>query len=224
MPLGDYQFGKPSRITARTHAGDTGVVNIDRETEMGGQIHNKGSMILQGYLGGQFAQDHPLTLAASITFEQTYSGVEGDSASSTELYALLSSLADMPIKQGLAVTGSVNQHGEIQAIGGVNAKIEGFFRVCRELGLTGDQGVIIPESNVQDLMLRQDIREAVENGQFEIHAISDVDEGIEILTGEPTGERGDDGTYPDGTVKGAVQDRLRNLAQTTRAFGRDREE
>lgn len=221
--LGDYQFGKPSRITARTHAGDTGVVNIDRETEMGGQIHNKGSMILQGYLGGQFAQDHPLTLAASITFEQTYSGVEGDSASSTELYALLSSLSEYPIKQGLAVTGSVNQHGEIQAIGGVNDKIEGFYRVCKELGFNGEQGVVIPESNVQDLMLRREIREAVEDGQFGIYPISSVDEGMEILTGQPAGERQDDGSYPEGTVKHAVQQRLLDLAKTTRRFGKDEE-
>lgn len=224
LPLGDYQFGKPSRITARTHAGDSGVVNIDRETEMGGQIHNKGSMILQGYLGGQFAQNHPLTLSASITFEQTYSGVEGDSASSTELYALLSSLSEFPIKQGLAVTGSVNQHGEIQAIGGVNAKIEGFYRVCKELGFNGDQGVVIPESNVQDLMLRREIREAVEEDNFSIYPISTVDEGIEILTGEKAGERRDDGTYPSGTIKHEVQRRLLELAETTRNFGKTDDE
>jgi lon-related putative ATP-dependent protease len=220
IPLGDYSFGKPSRITARTHIGDRGVVNIDRETEMGGQIHNKGSMILEGYLGGQFAQDIPLSVSASITFEQTYSGVEGDSASSTELYALLSSLGEVPIKQGIAVTGSVNQHGKIQAIGGVNAKIEGFFEVCRQKGLTGDEGVIIPDSNVQDLMLRERVVDAVRDGDFHIYPVSTVEEGLEVLTGETAGTLQDDGTFPEGTVKRAVKDRLRGLAETARKFGR----
>jgi len=219
LPLGDYQFGKPSRVTARTHAGDSGVINIDRETEMGGQIHNKGSMILQGYLGGQYAQDVPLSLSASITFEQMYSGVEGDSASSTELFALLSSLSDYTVRQGLAVTGSVNQHGDIQAIGGVNTKVEGFFEVCRQKGLTGDQGVLIPESNVQDLMLRDYVIEAVREDEFSIHPVSTVEEGIELLTGVPAGELRDDGTYPEDTVNAAVKDRLRELAATVREFG-----
>lgn len=225
IPLGDYNFGKPSRITARTHAGNSGVVNIDRETEMGGQIHNKGSMILQGYLGGEFAQDVPLSLSASITFEQTYSGVEGDSAASTELYALLSSLSGYPIKQGLAVTGSVNQHGKIQAIGGVNTKIEGFFEVCRQNGLTGEQGVLIPESNVKDLMLRKKIIEAVRDEEFHIFPVSTVDQGIEILTGTPAGERDDDGNFPEGSIKRAVMDRLRALADVSRDFssGNDQE-
>ncbi len=220
VPFGDYRFGKPSRVTARTHTGDRGVVNIDRETEMGGQIHNKGSMILEGYLGGQFAQDVPLAVSASITFEQTYSGIEGDSASLTELYALLSSLGEIPIKQGLAVTGSINQHGGIQSIGGVNAKIEGYFEVCRQIGLTGEQGVLIPESNVQDLMLREKVIDAVQNGDFNIYPVSTVDEGIEILTEKPAGERQEDGTFPEGTIKEAVMDRLRDLAETARAFGR----
>lgn len=219
MPLGDYRFGKPSRITARTHAGDAGVVNIDRETEVGGQIHNKGSMILQGYLGGQFARDVPLTLSASITFEQTYSGVEGDSAATSELYALLSSLSGYPIKQGLAVTGSVNQHGKIQAIGGVNAKIEGFYEVCKQSGLTGDQGVLIPESNVKDLMLREPVLEACREDEFHVYPVSTVDEGLELLMDQPAGELRDDGSYPEETVKRAVMDRLRKLARTSHQFG-----
>lgn len=223
LPLGDYQFGKPSRITARTHAGNDGVVNIDRETEMGGQIHNKGSMILQGYLGGQFAQDVPLSLSASITFEQTYGGVDGDSASTTELYALLSSIAEIPIRQGLAVTGSTNQHGDVQAIGGVNTKIEGFFEVCRQKGLTGDQGVLIPESNVQDLMLRDHVIDAVRDGDFHIYPVSTVEGGIEILTGVPAGEPKEDGTFPEGTVKRKVMDRLRELASTVKNFEADEE-
>lgn len=221
MPLGDYSFGKPTRITARTFAGDQGVVNIERETEMGGQIHNKGTMILSGYLGGQFAQDIPLTLSASITFEQQYQGVEGDSASSTELYALLSSLSGIPVRQELAVTGSVNQHGEIQAIGGVNEKVHGFYKVCEQDGLTGDQGVLIPKSNVRNLMLRNEVIEAVKSGNFHIYPVETVDQGIEILTGVPAGEQQDDGTFPEGTIKKAVKDRLRELAESVKNFGKD---
>lgn len=218
LALGDYAFGKPSRITARTYVGTKGVINIDRETELGGRIHNKGVLILAGYLGGKFASDTPLALSASLTFEQLYEEVEGDSASSAELYALLSSLADYPIQQNLAVTGSVNQWGHVQAIGGVNEKIEGFFRVCEAKGLTGDQGVIIPQSNVKHLMLRQEVIRAVQQGMFNIYAVSTVDEGIEILTGKPAGERMDDGTYPEGTVNWAVEKRLRELAAKVKAF------
>lgn len=223
LPLGDYSFGKPSRITARTHVGSAGVVNIDRETELGGRIHNKGVMILAGYLGGTFAADIPLTLSASITFEQLYEEVEGDSASSAELYALLSSLSGFPIRQDLAVTGSVNQRGQVQAIGGVNEKIEGFFDVCKIKGLNGDQGVVIPQSNVKNLMLREDVIEAVEAGQFHIYPVSTIDEGIEVLTGEEAGERQPDGTYPEGAIYAAVQERLRELAEKVKAFGKEEE-
>lgn len=224
VPLGDYTFGKPSRITTRTHVGREGVVNIDRETELGGRIHNKGVMILAGYLGGKFAEDIPLALSASITFEQLYEEVEGDSAASAELYALLSSLSGFPIRQDLAVTGSVNQHGQVQAIGGVNQKIEGFFDVCKLKGLTGDQGVIIPQSNVKNLMLREEIVQAVEEGMFHIYPVTTVDEGIEALTGEEAGERQPDGTYPEGTLNRAVQDRLRELAEKVKEFARQEEE
>jgi len=218
FPLGDYAFGKPSRITARTYVGTSGVVNIEREAKLGGRIHNKGTMILAGYLGGAYAQEHPLALSASITFEQLYEDVEGDSATAAELYALLSSLSGFPIKQGLAVTGSANQHGQIQAIGGVNEKIEGFFQVCKIKGLTGVQGVIIPQSNVKNLMLRSDIVAAVEEKQFHIYAISTADEGMALLTGKEAGERGPDGNYPEGTINRAIQDRLRGLAQRVQSF------
>ena len=220
LQLGDYAFGKPSRITARVHVGSEGVVNIERETELGGKIHNKGVLILAGFLGERFAQDRPLALSASVAFEQTYQGVDGDSASSTELYALLSSLSGFPLRQDLAVTGSVNQHGRIQPIGGVNEKIEGFFDVCRLRGLTGNQGVLIPAGNVRHLMLRDDVVEAVEEGRFHIHAVSTADEGISLLTGRPAGERREDGTFPEGSVNRAVDDRLRDLAEAGRRFSR----
>ena len=221
LPLGDYAFGKPSRITARTYVGKAGVVNIDRETELGGRIHNKGVMILGGYLGGKFAQDYPLAFSASITFEQLYEEVEGDSASSAELYALLSSLSGYPIRQDFAVTGSVNQRGQIQAIGGVNQKIEGFYDVCRIKGLTGEQGVIIPNSNVKHLMLREDILDAVEAGEFHIYSVSTIEGGIEILTGVPAGEPGEDGKYPEDTVFGVVQRNLKSLTEKVKAFGKE---
>ncbi len=220
-PLGDYSFGRPSRITARTHVGDSGIVNIERELEMGGQVHNKGVMILNGYLGGRFADEVPLSLSASLTFEQMYEEVDGDSASSTELYALLSSLSGLPIDQQLAVTGSVNQKGEIQAIGGVNEKIEGYFKVCKMEGLTGDQGVIIPKSNVQNLMLREEVIEAVREGRFHIHAIEHVDEGIQLLTGVEAGQKQEDGSFPEGTVNRAVAENLRRLAEKSQEFARE---
>ncbi len=215
--LGDYEFGRPSRITARSYVGRGNVVAIDRDVEMAGPIHNKGVLILSGYLGGRYAQDLPLSLSASLTFEQSYEGVEGDSASSAELYALLSSLADVPLAQNLAVTGSVNQHGDLQPIGGVNVKIEGFFDVCRMKGLTGDQGVIIPSANVDNLQLRPDVVQAVREGKFHIHAVKTVDEGLELLTGIPAGEMVD-GQYPEGTINYRVKERLRQLAETYRAF------
>jgi predicted ATP-dependent protease len=223
--LGDYTFGRPNRITARTYVGSRGVVNIERETQMSGRIHSKGVFILANYLGGRYAQDRPLTLNASLTFEQTYEEVEGDSASSTELYTLLSDLGQVPIEQGIAVTGSVNQHGQIQPIGGVNEKIEGFYYVCKALGLTGRQGVIIPAQNVRNLMLHDEVVEAVRRGQFHIWAVRTVDEGLEILTGLPAGERGPNGKFPEGTVNARVARRLEELAERLRQFaprpGRD---
>jgi lon-related putative ATP-dependent protease len=217
--LGDYMFGKPSRITASTSMGRAGVINIEREAEMSGNTHNKGVLILAGYLRQKYAQDKPLTMSASIAFEQSYSGVDGDSASSTEIYALLSSLSGVPLKQNIAVTGSVNQKGEVQAIGGVNQKIEGFFDCCRSLGLNGSQGVIIPASNVKDLMLRKDVVAAVKENRFRIYAVKTIDEGIEILTGMPAGEKQPDGTYPQGTINFLVDRRLANLAEDIKKFG-----
>lgn len=198
--VGQYSFGKPSRITATTFMGQSGIVNIERESKMSGNLHNKGVYILGGYLGEQFAQRHPLTLTAHLAFEQSYGGVDGDSASSTELYAILSSLANVPIHQGIAVTGSVNQKGEIQPIGGVNEKIEGFYQVCKNKGLTGDQGVLIPEQNVKHLMLKEEVIEAVRNGKFHIYAIKTIEEGIELLTGLPAGKRLEDGSFTPDSV------------------------
>ncbi|HSJ57806.1 MAG TPA: ATP-binding protein [Anaerolineae bacterium] len=218
LQLGDFSFGQPSRITARTWLGKGSVVDIEREVEMGGPIHSKGVLILQGFLGERYAEDTPLALSASLVFEQSYAGVEGDSASSAELYALLSAIAEVPIKQSLAVTGSVNQHGMIQPIGGVNQKIEGFFDVCQEQGLTGEQGVLIPVSNVQHLMLRDDVREAVGRGEFHIYPVTTVDEGIELLTGVPAGEPGPEGKYPEGTINGQVEKRLTSLAEMSKKF------
>ena len=194
--MGDHMFGKPTRITASTSMGRSGIINIEREADLSGSTHNKGMLILSGYLRKKYAQDKPLTMDASIAFEQSYSGVDGDSASSTEIYALLSSLSGLPIKQSIAVTGSVNQKGEIQAIGGVNEKIEGFYDCCRKLGLTGKQGVMIPASNVKDLMLRKDVVEAVKEGKFHVYSVKTVDEGIEILTGKEAGQMGSVGRYP----------------------------
>jgi lon-related putative ATP-dependent protease len=218
VSLGDYQFGKPSRITASVGPGREGIIDIEREVELAGPIHSKGVMILSGYLVHKYARDIPLSLAARLVFEQSYEGVEGDSASSTELYALLSALSGLPIKQGIAVTGSVNQQGEVQAIGGVNEKIEGFFEVCKLKGLTGEQGVMIPKSNVQNLMLREEVVEAVKDGKFHIWAVSTIDEGIEILTGVAAGERRPDGKFPEGTVNYRVERRLRELAECLQEF------
>ncbi len=218
--LGDYRFGKPSRITVQTYMGEEGVINIERESKMSGRTHDKGILILSGYMGGQYGGDRPMSLSASICFEQSYEGVDGDSASSTELYALLSSLSDLPIRQGIAVTGSVNQHGVIQPIGGVNEKIEGFFRVCEERGLTGDQGVMIPKQNASNLMLEDDVIEAVRAGKFHIYAVSHVDEGIEILTGTAAGAPDGEGMFPEGSVHDRVDQRLQDLAEGLREFGR----
>ena len=216
--LGDFSFGRPSRITARTYAGRSGVINIEREAQLSGRIHDKGVLILSGYLGSKFAQDMPLTLSASLSFEQSYEGVDGDSASSTELYAILSSLADAPIAQGIAVTGSVNQRGEIQPIGGVNEKVEGFFDLCRVKGLTGEQGVIVPHQNVKNLMLREDVVDSIQKGDFHIYAVKTIDEGIEALTGIEAGERVPGSGYPKGTVNWRVQKRLMELAGVIKSF------
>jgi predicted ATP-dependent protease len=216
--LGDISFGKPSRITCRTYLGRSGVINIERESQMSGPIHDKGVMILGGYMGWKYAQEYPLSLSASLCFEQSYEGVEGDSASSTELYALLSSLSDVPIKQNIAVTGSVNQKGEIQPIGGINQKIEGFFEVCRAKGLNGDQGVMMPTKNLKHLMLRDEVIEAVKSGKFHIWAVSTVDEGIEVLTGVEAGTRKDGGGYPEGTINYKVDKMLKEMANKLRYF------
>ena len=217
--MGDYMFGKPSRITASTSMGRAGIINIERESDLSGSSHNKGVLILSGYLRKKYAQDKPLTISASIAFEQSYGGVDGDSASSTEIYALLSSLSAAPIKQHIAVTGSVNQKGEIQAIGGVNQKIEGFFDCCRRKGLTKEQGVIIPESNIKDLMLRKDVVEAVKSGHFHVYPVKTIDEGIEILTGKKAGEKKEDGSYSNGTINFLVDQRLKDLAEGLKKFG-----
>jgi predicted ATP-dependent protease len=208
IDLGDIRFGKPSRITAKTFVGKSGVIDIERESKLSGKVYDKGVLVLTGYLAAEFAQERPLSLGASICFEQSYEGVDGDSASSTEIYALLSSLAQVALRQGIAVTGSVNQHGEIQPIGGVNQKIEGFFDVCRTLGLTGNQGVIIPIQNVKNLMLRSDLVEEVRAGRFHVYAVSNVNEGIEILTGVPSGE-----------IHQRVERRLQAISEVLRKSG-----
>jgi len=216
--LGDYMFGKPSRITAKTSMGKAGIINIEREAEMSGPTHNKGVYILAGYLRGKYAQDKPLTMSASICFEQSYSGVDGDSASSTEIYSLLSSLSGLPLRQDIAVTGSVNQKGEIQPIGGVNEKIEGFFDVCKAKGFTGRQGVMIPHLNISDLMLRKDVVEAVKEAKFHIYPVKTIDQGIEILTGAEAGERLENGRFKEGTVNDLVDKKLRDLGMKIKEF------
>jgi predicted ATP-dependent protease len=219
LDVGDYRFGKPSRVTARVSLGRGQVESIEREIEMSGPIHSKGFLTLSGYLAQQYAQDWPLALRATLTFEQGYNEVDGDSASSTELYALLSALSGLPLKQGIAVTGSVNQHGEVQVVGGVTRKIEGFFATCKAKGLDGEQGAIVPAANVPNLMLADEVIEAVEAGRFHVWAVRTIDEGIELLTGQPAGERGPDGEYPARTVHRLVEDRLRHYAERLQSFG-----
>ncbi len=219
LQLGDYSFGRPSRVTVRTYLGKGGFVNIEREANLSGPIHDKGVLILGGFFGERFARDKPLALAASIAFEQSYSGIEGDSASSTELYGLMSSLSGLPVRQGIAVTGSVNQRGQVQPIGGVNEKIEGFYAVCLAKGLTGEQGVVIPVQNMKNLMLREEVIDAVRAGRFHIWAVESVDHGIEILTGMPAGELQADGNWPEGTVNYLIDRRLREMAEAARRFG-----
>ena len=220
LSVGGQAFGKPSRITARASLGRGQVINIERETRMSGKIHSKGFMILTGYMQGKYGQDKPLSLSASIGFEQTYSEVDGDSASSTELYALLSELSGLPIRQGVAVTGSVNQTGEVQAIGGATHKIEGFFEICEARGLSGEQGVMIPRDNLRNLVLKDEVVDAVREGRFHIYGVSTIDEGIEILTGVPAGEHQEGAAYPDGTVHFLVEARLQDMAKRIREFGR----
>lgn len=212
--LGDHTFGRPSRITARAYAGRGGMVNIEREVKLSGPIHDKGVMILTGYLGGTFATDRPLSLSASICFEQSYEGIEGDSASAAELYALLSALSGVPLRQDIAVTGSVNQRGIIQPIGGVNYKIEGFFAVCKSQGLTGRQGVLIPKTNEQHLMLNDEVINAVREGRFHIWSVETIEQGIEILTGVAAGERESNGKYPAGSIYAKVEERLTELGES----------
>ena len=220
--MGDFSFGKPSRITAKTFMGRGGIVNIERESKLSGKTHDKGVLILSGYLGAKYAQERPLSLSASICFEQSYDGVDGDSASSTELYAILSSLAEVAIDQGIAVTGSVNQNGEIQAIGGINQKIEGFYDVCRLKGITGNQGVLTPKSNLRNLMLRPDVVQTVKDGKFHIYAVNDIDEGIEVLTGVTAGERDPDGHYPEESINGRVEKKLRRFSEQLRQAGSEK--
>ena len=223
LRMGDHSFGKPSRITASVGPGRKGILDIEREVELGGALHSKGVLILNGYLARRFAQDEPLSLSARLVFEQSYEGVDGDSASSTELYAVLSGLSGLSIRQGIAVTGSVNQAGEVQPIGGVNQKIEGFYDVCSAQGLTGEQGVLIPQSNVKNLMLREDVVEAVRYGQFHVWAVGTINQGIEILTGVPAGEHLDEGGFADGSVNDLVARRLKELRDSLKTTSRESE-
>lgn len=216
--IGNSMFGRPNRITARVQLGKGEIVDIEREVDMSGPIHSKGVLILKGFLGERYANNRPLSLSASIVFEQSYSNIDGDSASSAELYALLSAISKIPIKQSFSVTGSVNQHGKVQPIGGVNEKIEGFFDICKERGLTGEQGVLIPKANEKSLMLRKDVRDAVEADQFQIYSVETVDEGMELLTGLEMGEPDQDGLYPEGTINHKVMNQLNQLADKRRAF------
>ena len=218
LSLGDFSFGAPSRITVAAGLGKEGLVDVQREVAMSGPIHGKGVMIIAGYIASKFARDKPLTLSARIVFEQNYEGVEGDSASSTELYALLSALSGVPIKQHFAVTGSVNQKGEVQPIGGANEKIEGYFEVCKARGLDGQHGVVLPQSNVRNLMLKQEVADAVKAGKFHIYPVSTIEEGIEVLTGVPAGKALPNGGYEENTIYGLVDKRLREMAETAKRF------
>ena len=218
LEIGGYAFGKPVRITASVALGKIGIINIEREANLSGRFHDKGVQIIAGYLRSIFAQDKPLSLSASLCFEQSYSGVDGDSASSTEVYALLSALSDLPIRQELAVTGSVSQQGDVQPIGGVNQKIEGFYDICRLKGLTGNQGVLIPAENVEDLMLRDEVIEAVAKKLFHIYPVATIEQGIEILTGATAGKRNASGKFTPGSVFAKVDARLHQMASTLKKF------
>ncbi len=218
LQLGDFMFGRPNRITARVRLGSGEVVDIEREAKLSGPIHSKGVLILSGFIGSRYALDIPLSLNASLVFEQSYSGIEGDSASSAELYALISSISGIPLKQSLAVTGSVNQNGDVQAIGGVNEKIEGFFDICEQRGLSGEQGVIIPESNVKHLMLKKEVIQAVEDGNFHIYPVQNIDQGLELLTGKVAGQPDENNLYPEDSVNGIVQNKLNQYAEKRKQF------
>jgi lon-related putative ATP-dependent protease len=218
LSLGDFSFGAPSRITVAVGLGKEGLIDVQREVAMSGPIHGKGVMIIAGYLASKFARDKPLTVSARIVFEQNYEGVEGDSASSTELYALLSALSGVPIKQHFAVTGSVNQRGDVQPIGGVNEKIEGYYEVCKARGLDGRHGVVIPQSNVRNLMLKQEVLDAVNAGKFHIYPVSTIEEGIEVLTGKPAGKQRADGSFEENTIHGLVDKRLKEMAEAVKRF------
>ena len=222
LQIGDHAFGRPSRITATARLGSGKVIDIEREVELGGAIHSKGVLILSSYLANRYAQDEPLSLSASLVFEQSYGMIEGDSASAAELCALLSVLADLPINQGLAITGSVNQYGEIQAIGGVNEKIEGHFDICAAREFNGSQGVIIPSSNIKHLMLKQAVLDAVEQQQFHIYAVNHVDDVMSLLTGMSTGDADDKGDYPADSINGKIQLRIRELQKLRKAFSEDK--
>jgi len=224
LNLGDYMFGRPSRVTATVGIGKKGIIDIEREADLGGPIHTKGIQIIQGYLNEKYARERPLSLNGRLVFEQSYSGVEGDSASSTELYAIISSLIEAPVKQSIAVTGSVNQKGEIQPIGGVNEKIEGYYESCKAKGLTGEQGVMIPQANTKNLMLKQEVVDAVKEGRFHLWAVETIDEGIEVLTGIEAGELQEDGKYPEGTVNYMVQERLDRMARKAKKYGEEEKE
>jgi lon-related putative ATP-dependent protease len=213
MEMGDVMFGRPNRITASIGVGSQGLIDIEREAKLSGPIHTKGVLILSGYLTNRYAQDKPLSLAARLVFEQSYSGIEGDSASSAELYAIISALSGVPIRQGIAVTGSVNQRGEIQAIGGVNEKIEGYFSVCKLKGLTGEQGVMIPASNVQNLVLKDEVVQAVKEGRFHVWSVNTIDEGIEVLTGRKAGQKDGNGVFEEGSVNSLVDSQLRSYSE-----------
>jgi lon-related putative ATP-dependent protease len=219
LELGGFRFGRPTRITCRVRPGAGKVVDIEREVELGGPVHSKGVLILSGFLAGRYALEAPMSLFASLVFEQSYGGVEGDSASSAELYSLLSALSDLPLRQDLAVTGSVNQHGDVQAIGGVNEKIEGFFDICRARGMTGTQGVLIPKSNVQHLMVRQDVLDACADRKFSVYPIATIDEGVALLTGRPAGTRVEAGQFAEGSVNRLVEERLKAYARIRQSFG-----
>ena len=218
--MGDYAFGRPSKITCETYMGTEGVMNIERKARLSGNIHDKGVLILSGYIGSTYAQKKPLSLSASIGFEQSYEVIDGDSASAAELIVLFSSLSGVPIKQSLAITGSVNQKGEIQPIGGANEKIEGFYQVCKAKGFTGEQGVVIPHQNVRNLMLKKEVVEDIKKGKFHVYPVETVDQAIEILTGKTAGTRGDTGKFKRGSVNYLVDKKLREYAEDYRKFGR----
>ena len=218
--LGDLAYGRPSRISVTAGLGREGIVDIEREVKLGGPLHSKGVMILSGFLLEKFAQDRPLSLSIRIVFEQSYGGVDGDSASSTELYAILSSLSELPLRQGIAVTGSVNQRGEIQAIGGVNEKIEGYFDVCKLKGFQKNQGVMIPSANLENLMLKEEILQAVENGDFHIYSVSHINEGIELLTGVTAGTKDEAGKYPADSVFGRITKKLEEMSRKEKDAGK----